>query len=328
MSILKYTLLIIALFLLAQCTNSEFDDLSGTSTLKGVVILNDTLSGTYNKSLAKNINVYLKKTDNISGFLYSTVTNAQGQYNFTGIDLHTAYTIYATVETDSLPYNGQLLYTANGFTDKQSDTLHLYPSFVGHNVLHVIVQDAQQGRVSGVTAWVFNSALLFAADTSAGRTYDMITNSNGISNKYNMAPGKWFLRVKTRIGNLSLSGEDTVDISATGIHTAFITLTQAPPANRNGIELTLWDAYQTPLANAQTYFYRSQSVFMADTTDYNNYLFMLPSNGAGLASTYVIDAATYFFRSVKPIGKDTLMAIGSVVVESNKIAKPAPIILE
>lgn len=314
----KYLFIIPAIFLLLQCKKSKFSDLSGSATLQGNVLLYDTLNGISTLVTGKSAKVFLKYTGNSSGFIYSTTANGSGQYSFTGIDPDSAYTIYAGSDTGTVKYYGELVYPRGTITNERSDTLKLYPSNNNQNILHLIVQDITGGRIYNVSAWTFNSPVLFAADASAGKVFDMTTNSYGVSNRYNIAPGNYYLRVKTKIGNIDLAGETSVLMETTGIKTVFITL-QNNPLTRNGIEVHVTDIYTTPIDNAKVYAYRSQAIFMADTINYNAGLFTLTSNAAGLASTYIIDPATYYLRAVKIINKDTLVETGNVTVGSNTI---------
>jgi hypothetical protein len=309
-----------ACIVLFQCKKSAFNDLSGPATLKGVAVIYDTLTGLTLATPLKNAKVFLRYDDNPNSFLYSTTSNGSGQYKFSGINLDRSYVIYSSVDTGAVKYEGQLKYAANGFSDSQSDSLKLYPASGNQNGIHLIVQDSVGGRLYNITAWVFNSPVLFTSDTSAGRVFDMTTNFYGVANKYNVAPDKYYFRVKTKIGNLELTAEDSVQVTATGIKTLALTL-RRKPLTRNGIELTVLDRFNTPVSGAVSYFYRSQSIFLADTVTYSQSIFKLTTNSAGLASTYVIDTARYYFRTIKVINADTLKKTDFVDVTTNIISK-------
>lgn len=314
----NYLLVVLCVSLL-QCKQSPYSDLSGAAKLKGIVMIADTLSGKTVLTPAKNIKVYLGYKGTSPAYLYSTNADGQAQYVFNGIDLNKSYTIYASTDTGVVKYYGEKDYDAGGFTDGKFDTLKLYASEDAQNGIHLIVQDSTGGRVPNVTAWVFSSPVLFAADSISGKDFDMVTNENGISNRYNLSPITYYLRVKTQIGNVPLAGEASVTLSEKEIKTVTITLRRVI-ADRNGIELKIVDKFSTPIAGATSYFYRSGSTFLADTISYSNSLFKLTSNSAGLSSIYFIDPATYFLRTIKVINKDTLSHMDTLFVDKNIIS--------
>lgn len=317
---MKYILIAaVCCTVLFQCKKSPFNDLSGPATLKGTAVVYDTLSGLVSPTPLKNAKVFLRYANNPASFLYSTTSNASGQYNFTGINLDRSYVIYASVDTGQVKYEGQLTYTANNFVDQQADTLKLFPSEKSQNGIHLITQDSTGGRLANITVWVFNNRFLFAADTSAGKIFDMVTNSYGVANKFGLAPAKYYFRVKTKIGNIDLTAEDSVEVTATGIKPVVLTLRRKPLA-RNGIELTVLDQFGTPINNSISYFYRSKSLYEADTISYSQSIFTLTSNAAGLAATYVIDPVKYYFRTIKVINSDTLKKADSITVGPNAIS--------
>jgi len=314
----KYLVSFIFVCLLAYCKKPGFDDLSGTATLQGVSFIYDTLSGVIFKTPLKNAKVFIKKDDGSDGFLYSVNTNPQGEYTFSGIDAAKKYIVYASTDTGTVKYYGELPYGADHSINDKSDTLKLYPDSTNQNGIHLVVQDITQARVPNVTAWVFNSPVLFAADTSAGRVFDMATNPYGVSNKFNIPAGTYYLRVKTRIGNLDLIGEKSVTVSEKGIAPVTITLQNAA-LNRNGMEINTLDIFNTPISGAKIYCYRSQAVFLADTIQFNNSLFTMTSNNAGKASAYVIDPAVYYLRAIKTVNSQTLKQTATVTVNANSV---------
>ncbi len=315
---MKYFLpAIIVCLALAKCTKGP-DDLSGPATLKGVGFIYDTLSGLTTGTPVKNVKVFLRYDNTPNSFLYSTTTNTAGQYQFGGISPDKSYVIYASTDSGGVKYEGQKSYAANSFANGQSDTLKLFPSAGTQNGVHLIVQDSVGGRLANITAWVFNSPVLFAADTSAGKVFDMVTNPYGVTNKYNLFPARYYFRVKTKIGNIDLAAEESIDVTSTGIKTLVLTL-RTRPLTRNGIEMMVLDRFGTPASGAVSYFYRSFSVFQADTVTYSQNIFKLTSNANGFASTYVIDTGRYYFRTIRVINTDTLKKTDFVDVGINLI---------
>ena len=314
----KYILPLALALLLLRCNKSTFNDISGDQTLKSVAVFYDTLSGVKTIIPAKNVKLYLKYSGTSGGFLYSVNANALGEFSFNGIDPKLSYTVYSSVDTGLVKYYGENIYAAQSFTNSQPDTLKLYPAANGQNGIHLIIQDSLGRSVPGLTAWVFNSDVLFKADTIAGRIFDMQANSYGISNRYNIAQGIYYIRVKTRIGNLDLAGETNIDVGANGIKTAIIVL-RSIPLPRNGIEVKTLDIFGTPLSDTKVYCYRSRVIFENDTLNFNNSLFSISSNPSGLASAYIIDTGRYYIRAVKKINSVTIKDTSNTIVTLNVI---------
>lgn len=307
------------------CKKSDYNDLSGNYTLKGIIVAIDTLNGSINYIVYKNTKVFLKNTTDATGYLYSLTTDSEGKYIFTGIDPAVNYTIYAGSDTGSVRYEGKLDYTANNFADNQSDSLKLYASSKNQNGIHLIAQGIDGGRISGVTAWVFTNEDLFKSGTADGKVFDMTTNTYGVINKMNVAPGNYYFRIKTKIGMLDLQAEGNITIEYTGIKSVVLMLDKYS-ANKNGYELTINDIYGTPINNATVYPYRSLAIFKSDS-NYTQSLGTVSSSAGGKATSYNIDAAKYYLRIIRVIGKDTLKAETDIDVPENSITtKPITLI--
>lgn len=313
----KYILPLVVAFLYLSCGDKDYDDLSGTETIKGVAAVYDTLSGVSSLSITKNLKVYLRNKNDSTGFLYFVTTNEQGNFSFNGIDPLKSYSVYASIDTGSVKYTGTLDFPG-GSHAAATDTLKLFPSTIAQNGIHLMVKDEQGRPVPGITAWVFNSQILFTSDTSAGRVFDITVNNYGVGNRLNIAPGTYYLRAKTRIGNLDLAGETSVVVPAKGIADATIILRNIPLA-RNGIEATIKDNYLTPVSGAKVFAYKSQLLFERDTLSYSNSLFTMTSNQLGIASAYIIEPGTYYLRALKVINTDSLKATSVVTVTNNAI---------
>jgi len=313
------------LLLSAACKKQpDFNDLGGHQSLQGTAVLYDTLNGVTSLKLIKNTKVYLAYHPDPANFIYSTTTNDQGQYTFSGIAPDSNYVIYTRIDTGQIRYYGNLPYKAGQFVDRQSDTLKAYPTPAsGQNVLHLILQDDNKGRLSGYTAWVFNNPGSFAADSSLGHVFDMISNQYGVSNLYNIAANvTYYFRVRARAGKNLWTGEASITVHDGEVATLVMSLV----ATVNGVELLIYDATNNPIANAVTYFYRNPTILGLDK-NLDNSLFRLTSNAAGFEAAYALDPATYYFHSIKVINKDTLQYVGNVTV-GNKVETPPPVHLQ
>ncbi|GAA4318633.1 hypothetical protein [Flaviaesturariibacter amylovorans] len=325
MMLKKYFLPLVAALLCLSCSDKTYDDLAGADEIKGVAVIYDDLSGTTTSTPGKNLKIYLRNADDAAGFLYSTTANEQGRFVFGGIDRAKAYEVYASVDTGAVKYFGILRFAASNHA-ATGDSLKLSPSQTAQNGILLKVQDEQEIPIPGVTAWVFNNPFLFASDTSAGKIFDIPVNNYGIGYRLNLAPGMYYLRVKTRIGMLSLTGETSVSVPSNGIIDTTITLRNVPLA-RNGIEATITDTYGTLINGATVYAYRSQLLFERDTVSYTNSLFTMTSNAMGMASAYIIEPGTYYLRAIKVINTDTLKKTAVVLVGANSPSQ-VPMILQ
>jgi hypothetical protein len=306
------------------CNKSTFDDLSGQGTLKGVAVIYDTLNGYFSYAQAPNLKIYLKKAEDLTGYLYSTTSGSQAQYSFSGIEMGKSYKVYAGTDSGAVKLYGELNYTAGGFADGQSDSLKLFPSETNQNGIHLILQDSAGGRMANTTAWVFSSPLLFNGDSSIGKIFDMVTNTYGVNNRFNLAPAKYYIRVNTKVGNINLKGTGTVDVSIAGIKTLLIPVARYSP-NLNGFVILVNDITHNAINNVQIYVYRSRTVFFADATGVNSD-YQLNSNISGQASMYNIDSARYYLRFIKQAGSATLTRLDSVDVDRTHITNQSYIL--
>jgi hypothetical protein len=308
----------LALIMLQSCKKAAFHDLGGNQTLKGIAIIYDTLSGTDTLTPLKNGKIFLRNAASQNGFLYSVSTDNQGYFSFTGIDPDSSYVIFSKTEKGSLGYFGERSYTAGSFTNMQSDTLPLFFDQEAQNGIHVIVRDLQGQPLPNLNAWVFNNPTLFASDTSAGRIFDIISNNNGVGNKFTIAPGRYYLRIKAQVGNLPLTGETAVDVAAKQLASVILTLTNNP-LPRNGMEITVRDNYSTPINAVTVHAYRSRLLFENDTIQFNNSLFRIITGDNGKAAAYLIEPGEYFLRAIRVINSDTLIKTSSILVPEASI---------
>lgn len=293
-------LYIVTISLLASCKKSEYNDLAGTGTISGVAVLADNLNGTLVLTKAPNLTVYLKNSGSLTGYLYSAVTNAQGYYSFSGIDPAMNYTVYASIDTGAVKLYGELVYTANTFSANESGTLKLEPSQTAQNGIHLTVKDRNNETVPFVKAWVFTNYDQFAADDSQAVAFNMTTNAFGVSNKLNIAPVTYYLKVKTVIGNKFFTGDKTVDVDEAGIKDVDIILTEYFPTN--GFEITVVDNAGDPVSGTSVYVYRSVYIRDNDDDEHHSSDTVLLTNTSGVAALYNIEPARYYFDITKKIG--------------------------
>jgi len=303
--------------LFLACNKSTFNDLGGKLTLSGTVSLSDTLTGNYTHVPFRNGIIYLaRSTDKAGAYLYKTTTNTEGVFSFHGLSDTTAYKIFASSDTGQFKLGVQKIYSAGSLTDNQSDQLVLYPTD-SNNVVHLVLHGPDGAKMPGVTAWVYNSPTFFNTGTADGKLFDLTTSNLGVANKKDLAPGNYYFRVKTMVGNMALQGTGQVVLKGNGIVNMPIRLA-AYSTITNGLDLTILDHYATPVQNALVTGYRSKITFLLDSTGVYG-LFTASSNTAGKVMLTNVDAALYYLRVTKIIGKDTLRTIDSAAVTAASI---------
>jgi hypothetical protein len=314
--------------LLNGCSKAPFNDLSGSATFKGVLMLQDTLYGDHSYRAIKNTTVYLGNPTDTASYLYPIKTDVSGNFNFTNIDSTVNYSLRATFDSTNLRYVADSTYTpANKVFLHRRDTLILRPDVKSQNILHIVVMDASYAPVGNVTVHVFNNSGLFHADTAAGKVFDMVSNAAGRDNRSGLAAGWYYFRINTQIGNTFARTEDSINIGNNGLWPKALIINNGSTAF-NGIEVRVTDKFTTPVSGATVYFYRSLDVFNNDPSPYNNSLFSRPTNASGMANAYIIEPATYYVRVVKVVSSSlTLTGTGQAIVGLNNVF-PLPVTIQ
>jgi len=205
--------LLILLFLLTACKNDS--DLRGDAIIAGTVYLkNITLTSVDSTKLA-NTKLYVQ-TENagVNSYLYSTTSAGDGSFIFSNLIKGKSYWIFGSLDSAGITYSLQTLIvagTANvtvSFTDTLSDTT---------NEMKILVLDSANSPVANFNIYVFNSKVLAAGNDSAGSIFQLKSDNYGIASVMNIHSGVYFLNAKDSVGNLLLSGRDTVTIGSSGI---------------------------------------------------------------------------------------------------------------
>lgn len=301
-----------------SCKKPDFNDVGGTTTLSGVVLLRDNYASTGRYTPVANLTVYLRNQGDMNAYLYSTKTDSQGQFSFSGVDSTRSYRIDATHELDQVKYTGsaEIGPNSNRFKERR-DTLLLTINENLQNGVHITVKDYLGGAVPNATVWVFSSPAGFAADTSANATFTLQTDAFGVVNKYQLASGDYYFRVKTRAGNTELVDETKVTVGPQGIQPVSLVVQPTPrPGFGNGIDIMVNDKNGMPVPNATVFLYKNYDTYIQDSGKLQNSLFKLTSGSNGHANAYIINPATYFLWSRKIVSaKDTLSSREQKVIE-------------
>lgn len=320
---------VISIVLLFQCAckKTGFNDLAGTEKINGVALLHDSYSSSNAFIRLKGITVYLRSAANPNAYLYTVRTDNLGQFSFTGIDKTASYLIDASYDSAQVRYTGKRNYdTPNTFTSLR-DTLLLDVDPQFQNGIHLVVKDYLGGTVPNGTVWVFNSAALFVADTSSGAAFAMQPDIYGIANKYSVATGNYFFRVKTRSGNVELVDEQKAIIDNFGIKQVTMTVRPVPLQGfGNGIDVKVVDQSGAAVSNAMVYFYKNYETYIQDSSKFQSSLFKLTSAVDGHAAAYVINPATYFIWARKVVNiNDTLKSRDHYSVAVSNLIAPGDV---
>lgn len=193
-------------------------DLSGSYTLQGVAVVYDTLTGNYTYTVLKSLDVYLRNSADTTGYLVGRKTDNLGRYSFNGIDTTAAYTVYASVNTDTLKYYGELVYPPNKIKNYESDTLKLYPSKINQNGMFIRTLDSTNHLLPYVNVYVFGSKVVWLNSDSTGSTFVIKSDAFGRALKTNLAPGRYYLSAVDSTNKIIIKSRDSFEVKSQDIN--------------------------------------------------------------------------------------------------------------
>jgi hypothetical protein len=204
--------------------SSSFHDLSGPNTLQGVAVLYDTMTGNYNYTIIKSLDVFIRDSSNPSTYLSKNKTDDHGRYAFNGIDTNKSYTVYASIDTGAIRFYGEINYPKNTTHNYQKDTLKLFPSPYNQNGMFIRTVDSLNGPLPNINIYVFYSKVKWLADDSVGKTFRLQSDLFGRALKMNVTPGWYYLTAIDSVGKLIIKAKDSIHINAQGINSKTIVL--------------------------------------------------------------------------------------------------------
>jgi len=316
---------ILSFLLIAGCAKDQWAELSGDYTLNGVALLTDTLNGIIKYAPLKNSLVYLKKDPASTTYIQSAKTDANGKYSFNGLNHDSTFYIFGLSDTSAVKYSGLLNYPGGTYSDRESDTLRLYPSNSNQNAIHIIAMQ-NDGTPPGVlTVAVYGNSDGQANGTADGKLFDMTTSSNGIANMFNVPAKHYYFLATMKVGSTYYKATGDKDVGDTGIYTIPLVMAAYDP-HTNGFTIPLQDKDGSPVNGAIAYFYRSKEVYDIDK-DLVNSDFQVSTGLDGIAAYYNIPAGTYYFTAVKTLGTTKLTGSGTVSVDESGIKSHDPVTL-
>ncbi len=302
---------LLGILILAACEKRKEEIKSGF--LAGRLLYTnpyEPLSGTKGVP-GKLVRIAAAPSDTLN-YIYSVTTDQEGYFTFQYLDANKPYLVFFEDSIGGLLYKGQ----TPGTTDNAGLRIVAVPDTKGQNGYSLKVTDTTGGRVAGASICVFNNMAGWNADTCIGSLYGFDVSAEGDAVKYKITPGLYYFLGTAVIGGVYYRGKASVEVKASGI--APVTL-ELRPVTATGFELTLTDAYHTPVSNAQICVFRNYTLFAADTCLGN--VFELTTDRDGIAKKYDITPGRYYLRNSLQIGDIKLHGLDSVDVVKDNIKK-------
>ncbi|TDW96990.1 hypothetical protein [Dinghuibacter silviterrae] len=292
----------------------SFNDLSGDSTIRSVVLLYDTLAGNGQYIYVHPISVYLKYPSDSTGYLTYATSSVTGQFSFNGIDPGQAYVVYASFDSLQLHFSGMVTFPANSRTSVYaSDTLKLYPTATSQNILVYRLVDPLGGAVPGGSLYLFSSQTLWAQSDSIGASYILRTDNFGRSVQTNILPGPYYVHAVGFPTGQLLTATDTLTMPVSGI------ISRVLPLITTGNELIYrtFDSLSDPLADCKVYLFSSRvlwenAVSFTGTPAGSVYSFSTDSTGE--TKEYNLAPGKYFIYAYNRYDSLKLQGVDSVIL--------------
>jgi hypothetical protein len=212
-----FILFLFAAVFATACKKVGNNDLSGSSTFNGTVMLYDTLSGSYTYKALPAQSIFLKYSTANAGYLYSILSDANGMFSFSPLDSTKSYTIYSSLST-TMNYYGEIQYSpARLAILHQPDTLKLIPDEKTQNGLYYNLYDNAGGRLANVNCYIYTSQSLWANKDTTAYTYLIKSDAAGRCLKIGIAPAVYYIYALAKFSTATLSATDTMKVNTYGI---------------------------------------------------------------------------------------------------------------
>ena len=153
-------------------------------------------------------------SDSCSRAIATTATNSNGTYTFSNLEPGRYYLLAQQTFRDSLYRGtGSIDVTAEGV---QKTRITLQATSLVKNQLRITVTDEAGSPVAQTQLCLFNSPVLFNADTCLGNIDQKLTDLQGKARFTNLPEGRYYIRARAAFNNLVLKGSDTIDVSNSG----------------------------------------------------------------------------------------------------------------
>jgi len=279
----------------------EFDD----QYIRGRVFLTDTITGLKIDVPVKNKSVFLSTGDTLN-YLYSTKTDFEGYFVFNLLsDTNNNFTIFANDTIGSLHYNG-IVKTIRGEKDVVLQ-LNLNSKIQNGIILHS--RDPNNTIIPSVSYKIYNNPTLALANTGSGFIAIEADNS-GKAYNLNLPAGEYWVNAEKTIEPFyyqRIGKKITVNRSGFIIDTIML----FKKDSINGLNLTLIESGNKPVASAEVRIYNNLALAQID--DPNTTIEKFISGSDGKIVRFNLGTGTYFLNAYKIMENDTLRRIAKPI---------------
>jgi hypothetical protein len=306
----------IILILFTSCNKETDGNLSGDKIMIGRLMLSDPLiQGATIVSLPqKKVVIRESQSTDLSNYMFSTTTDAQGYFRFDNLKESVEYTVAYEEVVDGILY--------------QSDYNHQKPT----NELAVIARIAtnkQNGMVFQATDEFGNilkeaEICIFTNSNSPGyvksscdgSSYQLKTDANGKTKLFGIGAGSYYVLANKTIGGLVYTEKQLVTLAN---EVKQVVIKVVKPATKNGISFSVTDNSGNLMKEADLCVFKSNTSlgYLNGNCDGSSYQYKTDANGE--AKMTDIPAGTYYVLVSKMVGGVPMTAKTTVVVGTDPV---------
>ena len=201
-------------------------DVSGNNYMAGTVYLYNDYSADGLQTQLTGQTVRIVDTTELQppNFQYTVTSDTNGGFVFNNLRNGVPYTIFALDTLSGIKFYGAQTNTlTNDQTPINNIVLNLSIDSIHQNGVVYTVTDSTGNLIPNCSVWIFSSPTLAAqmatitGDSCEGCNFTLTTNPFGKAFQVNMAPVTYITLFRYPVGNLVLSGQDTLTLQQFGI---------------------------------------------------------------------------------------------------------------
>ncbi|MCB9167783.1 MAG: hypothetical protein H6595_09950 [Flavobacteriales bacterium] len=209
-------LALVPLFLMACSIENAFD---GDRSMTVHAVIRNNATGTGLDKPVPGLSVRINRGTATDAYLYALPTDQEGACTFHLLD-DGAFVVFAEKVVDGARFTG-VEETEASDTDV---TLRLELDQQGQNGLVVRTVDAQGRPIRDVQVCAYLSQYLVNDTTCTNATLDGATAANGATAHFNIADGRYYIRIHQQVNGVAVNATDSVDVATTGISELTMTI--------------------------------------------------------------------------------------------------------
>jgi hypothetical protein len=219
----KIVILFFTLTIIISCKKySEIkSDVNDNLYIYGRLHLQDSINDIGSvKPLLKEVTVNLSYKKEPSKIIYTTKANTEGYFSFLNLTKGEEYIVAAETENGTGDFKALFSTKTNVLLNTTQNSLAPILTLDNekqNGVLFTIKDDLTRGLIGGCNICFFSSRQLWQTDTCVNSLFNTASNTNGVSFKSNVLPGKYYLLFKKQIGSVWLQAKDSVNIIEKGV---------------------------------------------------------------------------------------------------------------